>query len=130
MTRLGALFATMLVANAAIAQDPIAETETYFPQQLSARELLLYCASGSLTDRGRQRQRYCSGFVSGVEEAIRLAMRMDPRGLGSICPPPTERARQFTDNYIRYAGRRGADLDRPAAQVVVEALRDAYPCPQ
>ena len=48
--------------------------QSIFPQQLTASDLLTYCLSSSLTDLGRTRQRYCRGFISGVEETIRLPL--------------------------------------------------------
>ena len=38
--------------------------------------MLMACASSGLSRIGRERRRYCAGFVSGVEEAVRL-LRMD-----------------------------------------------------
>jgi hypothetical protein len=110
--------------SAVAAQDAVENAESFFPQQLTARELLTHCVSSSLTRRGREQQRYCRGFVSGVEEALRLSTA------APLCVPPGEAARNIADAYIRYAGRRTTDLEKPAALIVVEALEDAYPCPQ
>ena len=57
----------MVVAAGEEAPEPT----TVHPQQLSARGLLKACASSAMTGPGRERRRYCDGFVSGVEEAIR-----------------------------------------------------------
>ena len=54
-------------------------TQPIFPQQLTASDLLTYCSSSSLTDLGRKRQRYCWGFISGVEETIRLPLHASRR---------------------------------------------------
>lgn len=124
------LLLAALVSVTAVAQDERDNTETYFPQQLSAKELLIHCASSSLTDRGRRRQRYCAGFVSGIEEAVRLLMNNSHEPLSKFCIPPRATARQFKDAYIRYAGRPNTDLGQPAALVVVKALQYAYSCPQ
>jgi hypothetical protein len=43
-----------------------------FPQQQTAHDLLTACASSSISNLGRCRRKYCAGFVSGVEEAIRF----------------------------------------------------------
>lgn len=114
----------------ALAQGSAEDSQSFFPQRLSARELLTHCASSSMTDRGRQQQRYCLGFVSGVEEALRLSL---PDGstaspAARICVPEGESARGMADAYIRYAGRRTTDLAKPAALVVAEALEGSYPC--
>ena len=120
--------AILIFSGAAIAQEQPAVTEAFFPQQLSAKDLLVHCSASSLTDHGRQRQRYCAGFVSGVEEAVRLLMGTSGEREFHVCVPGKASARQFREAYIRYAGRRGTNLDRPAALVVVEALAKAYPC--
>jgi hypothetical protein len=118
-------FAGLLLGAAVSAQQQGGDDEVYFPERLTAQELLAHCLSSSLTDRGRQQQRYCWGFVSGVEEALRLSS--DP-GTIAFCVPPVETSRRLAQAYIRYAGRRSTDLTRPAARTVIEALRVQYPC--
>jgi hypothetical protein len=128
MNQLGVALAASLVTVAASAQDQTIDATTYFPQQLSARELMVHCAASSLTERGRQRQRYCAGFVSGVEEAARLLLGTSPTTPIRFCISAKATAREFREAYIQYGGRRGTDLERPAALVVIETLVDAYPC--
>ena len=122
------LFAALVFASLAVAEEPDDEMETQFPQQHSANDLLQLCASSALTHSGRERRRYCAGFVSGVEESIRLLRRT--AGLHrSICPPPRVSARHLADIYVQYASKRKRDLNKPAAEVAFQALIDAYPCP-
>ncbi len=113
------------------AQDePGADLDAYFPQQITAKELKLACAASALTSTGRERRRYCSGFVSGVEEGLRvLQQQVGVAGLPGLCVPPQTSSRAFRDAYTSYAGRKGVDLGRPAALVVLEALGVAFPCP-
>lgn len=104
-------------------------TQSIFPQQLTARELLTYCASSSMTDLGRKRQRYCWGFVSGVEETIRLPLHATKQPKAqNICVPKDVSSRSLAKAYSQYARRRNTNLARPAVQIVVEALSSAYPC--
>lgn len=124
------ILAAALVLASLDAQNLRADPESVFPQQMTAKDLVSSCASSSLTSLGRQRQRYCHGFVSGVEEAIRLgAMRRGGQPVGLVCAPVETTARQFGEAYVRYASRRGVDLEAPAASVVAEALEAAFPCP-
>lgn len=117
------------LATPAGAQEPGDEPDTYFPQQLSTRDLLLACASSSLTATGRLRKRYCLGFVSGVEEAVRLQQLRDPTKTRSLfCVPAGTTARALTDVFVRHASGPDVDLDRPSASVVLEALAQGYPC--
>ena len=99
-----------------------------FPQQQSARDLLTACASSSISNLGRSRRKYCAGFVSGVEEAIRFKSQL----LGAdshICPPGAITAQQLADVYIKYANNKATELDKPAVEVVFKALKQAFPCP-
>jgi hypothetical protein len=121
----------VVVSLAAVhaAEHDDTEPDAYFPQQLTARELLKACASSSLTRTGRERQRYCHGFVSGVEEGLRLAQdRGFSDGAVALCVPAGRTAREFARAYMRFAAGQGVDLEMAAARVVVLALQDAYPC--
>ena len=115
--------------GAAIGKDDTDTTQPIFPQQLTAHDLLSYCSSSSLTDLGRQRQRYCWGFISGVEEAIRLTLHASGQPVAlKICVPKGVSSRNLAKAYIQYASRRGTNLSRPAAQIAIEALSNSYSC--
>ena len=117
------------LAMPAGAQEPGDEPDTYFPQQTSTRDLLVACASSSLTAIGRLRKRYCLGFVSGVEEAARLQQLRDPTKTRSLfCVPTGTTARALAEVFVRHASGPGVDLDGPSASVVLEALAQGYPC--
>ncbi len=119
----------LLTAINVSAQESPGKSEDYFPQQLSAKDLLYACASSALTSRGRERRRYCSGFISGVEEALRLlAQQSTSAEIEKPCLTKGMTARQYTDIYAKYAHQKSIDLDRPAALVVIEALQAAFPC--
>ena len=113
----------------AIGKDDTDTTQPIFPQQLTAHDLLNYCASSSLTELGRQRQRYCWGFISGVEETIRLTSHASGQPVAlKICVPKGVSSRNLAKTYIQYAGRRDTNLARPAAQITTEALSNTHPC--
>ena len=116
----------LLAATSTTAQEA-EPMEPQFPQQQSARDLLLTCASSRLTSTGRERRRYCAGFVSGVEEAERV---LHPGGevARSFCTPPDVSASALAAAFIRYGAEHDDELDRPAARVVLRALQQAYPC--
>jgi hypothetical protein len=103
------------------------EMEPQFPQQQSAGDQLRACASSRLTSTGRERRRYCAGFVSGVEEAIRL---LGPAGQSGprICTPPDVTASALAEAFVKYGATHKGELDDPAAAVVQHALASAYPC--
>jgi hypothetical protein len=86
-------------------------------------------ASSSLTRSGRERKSYCQGFISGIEEGIGL---LETQGSlqtkASFCVPPETTSKELSDVFTGFASRRGADLDRPAAWLVMEALKHRFPC--
>ena len=103
--------------------------EQIFPQRMTAQNLLTYCSSSSLTSVGRKRQRYCWGFISGVEETMRLALNASGQQVfQKVCVPEGVSSRNLAKAYTQYAGHRDADLARPAAEVVTAALANAYAC--
>ena len=98
-----------------------------FPQKQNAGDLLRACAASRLTSTGRVRRRYCAGFISGVEEAVRLLQRhgkIERR----VCTPPDISAAALADVYVKYGATHKGELPDPAAEVVLHALVDAYPC--
>ncbi len=119
------LFATVISS----AQEQVVEAERYYPQQLTANDLLRACASSSLTNTGRRRQQYCSGFISGVEETVRLYAQQSPAAKSkTFCFPPGMSAIRYAEVYRKYASRKTIDLTRPAVLVVIEAFEDAFAC--
>jgi len=105
------------------------DTESYFPQQLSANDLLTLCASSSLTAKGRARRSYCDGFISGIEEGLRLYKISYPiDAAATVCVPEGTRSRTMAESFIRHASAKGVDLSQPAASVALAALRAAFPC--
>ena len=119
------IYLCAIIALPLAAQDQAAGTDRYFPQQMTAKELLLACSSSAMTSTGRQRQRYCYGFVSGVEESLRLFGRETGKRL---CVPPQKSSRELASAYLNHAAMKNVDLDKPAVMVVVEALEAAFPC--
>ena len=120
--------ALLLAAAPVSADEPPRPMEPQFPQQQSARDLLTACASSRMTSTGRERRRYCSGFVSGVEEAVRLLGSGQAAGV-SLCTPADVTATALADAFLRYGASHEGELDEPAAGVVLYALAAAYPCP-
>ena len=123
------LFAVLFGSAPGFAQEPVTDAAPYFPQQLTAKDLLFTCAASLLTDLGRERRNYCAGFVSGVEETMRLReQQLSPDEGSSICVPSGTTARNLADIFVRYASQSKADLTQPAAALVITALQEAFPC--
>lgn len=126
MIRSGVLGFTGLFL-ALVSADAFTQSGVVHPQQMSARDLLLTCSASKLTSPGRERRRYCDGFVSGVEEGARIGSGQ-PGARPDICAPAEVTARRLAEAYVLYAADHRNDLERPAAAVVLDALREAYPC--
>jgi hypothetical protein len=122
------LLPLLLVVGLARAGQPD-ESGTWLPQKLTAQDLLYACAASSLTSQGRERQRYCRGFISGVEETLRYYGTGESGG-AVFCFPAGMSARNYGDVFIRYASRKSVDNGRPAVAVVREAFEDAFSCNQ
>jgi hypothetical protein len=125
----GMVILGLLLTGAVLAQEKPAAEEEYFPQQMTAKELLYACASSSLTRLGRERKKYCQGFVSGAEEAARLLATQSRGGnKRSYCFPQGKTAGYFAEVFMKYAAGKTADLDKPAVLVVIEALENSFAC--
>ncbi len=121
-------FVTMLWPVSSVASDQ--DATPVFPQQMTASQLKFYCAASSLTSKGRLRRRYCVGFISGVEEGLRVYQLRHPSETPALmCVPTGTSSKQMSEVFIRYAARKGVELEQPAAAVVIEALAEAYACP-
>jgi hypothetical protein len=127
--RLSLLLLALLAPTVAPGEQQPADPDVVFPQRLSAGELLYACNSSTITQVGRERRRYCAGFIGGVEEAARLlqAGRGDA-GSARIRLPVDVSSRRLADIYTRHAGQHESMLERPAAELGLEALTSAFPC--
>ena len=123
-------FVFFLAWGAATVKADTDTTPSIFPQQLTAQDLLIFCSSSSLTSVGRNRQRYCWGFISGVEETLRFTLHTSGQPAApKICVPENVSSRTLAQRYIQYAGSRDTNLAPPAAQIAIKALLNSYPCP-
>lgn len=121
------LIALLLLLNvsSAFSGDQTSVSEPIFPQQMSAQELLYKCNASAMTSMGRGSGQYCTGFISGVEEATRFVQAGSDK---KVCMPSNVSSRKLKDVYTRYALKNKQLLNKPAAEIVLLALRSAYPC--
>jgi hypothetical protein len=120
------LLPLLLATGPVLAEQPD-QNGTWLPQKLTAQDLLYACAASSLTSQGRERQSYCRGFISGVEETLRY-YGAGESGAAEFCFPAGMSARKYGDVFIKYASRKGVDTSRPAVAVVHEAFASAFAC--
>jgi len=126
MNYLMVLFA-LLIPVTSSAQGTSQDAETEYPQRVRAGTLLSACTSSALTAEERERRRYCAAFISGIEEGVRLLEHA--RGEKStVCPSTWVTSRGLVDAYMNYAAKHRDKMHEPAASLVLDALREAYPC--
>ena len=122
-----ALCSTLLLPLSGTAST--SDVEAVFPQQMNARKLMTFCASSALTAKGRTQRRYCDGFVSGIEEGMRLYKFTYPTESDvAVCVLASTSSRALSQAFIQHASSKGVDLEQPAAAVVLEALQQRFAC--
>lgn len=124
--RLVALVLMTVMVFSLNAEESEQADDSYLPQRLTASELLEACTASSMTDLGRRKQRFCRGFVSGVEEAIRLYGKQSENA--GFCVPAEATSSQLARAYVKYVSRKQPDLKNPASLIVVDALASEFPC--
>jgi len=63
------------------------------------------------------------------DEVFQLFQQEGPATLLAICSPPAHSTKEFVRTTLEYLDRHPESASRPIAEVMYEALRDAYPCP-
>ena len=103
--------------------------DAVFPQKLTASKLMVYCASSSMTATGRLRQRYCDGFISGIEEGVRvLTLTSRLEASPSLCVPANVSSQQIRSAFVKNSANMERSKDKPAAMFTIEVLERAFPC--
>ena len=106
-----------------------ADSDIIFPQKLTAKELQVFCAASAMSNTGRQRQRYCEGFLSGIEESVRVLGRISGTETTlSLCMPADVSARQMRSAFVRNSVDMEPAKDKPSAMFAIEVLERSYPC--
>lgn len=123
------LLAGVALTAPAQAQGPQAQqTERYTP--LSGQTLMQLC-----TGRDSTRVRQCEAYIDGVSDSVTSYQAARPEN-GSkgqplpayICVPGRLTGPQLRDSIASWARQHQDRLRLQASVVVIEALRDTYPC--
>lgn len=118
-----------LIATPALSAEKSDAADTVFPQKLTAGELQVSCASSAMSPTGRQRQRYCDGFLSGIEEGVRvLGLISRVETAPSLCVPADVSSREMRSAFIKNSAAMRPAKDKPAALFAIEVLEKSYPC--
>ena len=79
------------------------------------------CSQPDLTS-----QLACTSFIFGVNE-VNTLLRLHNK-LHLYCPPETSTIAQLRGTVMRYLDRHPEDLDKAFVVLVLESLREAFPC--
>ena len=94
------------------------------PSQQTGRYLLKACTASALTPTGRVRRQYCAGFLTGVEETLRVVAPAE----AGFCAPEAVTTRQLVAAFTRHATAHPDATDQPAAVIATQSLRQSFPC--
>lgn len=90
------------------------------PAKLSGQALLDLCASNLMST-----QAVCNAYIEGFVEGHRLGT---VGGKGFFCPPPGDGIDQARKIILKYMRKNAASLARGAAELMFQALGEAWPC--
>lgn len=90
------------------------------PAKLSGHALLDLCASNLMGS-----QAVCNAYIEGFVEGHHLGTA---GGKGFFCPPPGNGTDQARKIILKYMRRNAASLGRGAAELMFQALGEAWPC--
>lgn len=118
-----------MISTSTLAAEMKAAPDIVFPQKLTAEELQMFCAASGMSSTGRQRQRYCEGFLSGIEEGVRvLGLISGTETTPALCMPADVSGRQMRIAFVRNSVSMDPAKDKPSALYAIEVLEKSYPC--
>jgi Rap1a immunity proteins len=103
----------------------------------TARELASQCksveASALLSEHdayipGTSGALQCWGYMQAMQDLLVLVDE-DGRRIMGVCPNEQTSLLQMTHAFVGYAERNSSDLSNDAALIVVQALKETFPCP-
>src|SRR5277367_1075341 len=103
----------------------------------TARDLATKCKSVDASALRSERDAYipgtsaalqCWGYIQAMQDLLVLVDDDGKRIMG-VCPNEQTSLLQMTHAFVGYAARHSGDLSNDAALIVVQALKEAFPCP-
>jgi CTP synthase (UTP-ammonia lyase) len=70
----------------------------------------------------------CWGYMQAMQDLFVLVDE-DGRRIMGVCPNEQTSLLQMTRAFVAYADRHSSDLHNDAALIVVQALKETFPCP-
>jgi hypothetical protein len=103
----------------------------------SARELATQCESVDVSNMqsgtdvlipGTKTALQCWGYMQAMQD---LSVLVDDKGrrLRGACPSERTTLLQLTRAFVAYVDRHSDESDNDAALIVMDALRESFPCP-
>jgi hypothetical protein len=102
----------------------------------TARDLATQCKSVDAFALRSERDAYipgtsaalqCWGYMQAMQDLLVL-VDDDGRRIMGVCPSEQTSLLQMTSAFVGYADRHSSDLSNDAALIVVQALKEAFPC--
>jgi Rap1a immunity proteins len=103
----------------------------------TARELATQCkgidASAPQSERdayipGTSAASQCWGYMQAMQDLLAL-VDDDGRRIMGVCPNEQTSLLQMTHTFVGYAERHSSDLSNDAALIVVQSMKETFPCP-
>jgi hypothetical protein len=103
----------------------------------TARELAAQCQGVDVSVLRSERDAYipgtsaasqCWGYMQAMQDLLALVDDDGKRIMG-VCPNEQTSLLQMTHTFVGYAERHSSDLSNDAALIVVQALKETFPCP-
>jgi hypothetical protein len=119
----------LFLALAAPAQSHGTYVATVFGP--SGSDLIEHCRQAAKIQRKEQADAYdatdCISFISGVVDGGQFAAKGDRR-LFPVCFPPDVDGSQMAKIVVKYGDEHPQKLNNGGAYIVINALRQAFPC--
>jgi Rap1a immunity proteins len=134
-----ATFLKALIVPAMIALALAAVSFSSRPAQAfeTARELAAQCKGVDVSVLRSERDAHipgtsaasqCWGYMQAMQDLLALVDDDGKRIMG-VCPNEQTSLLQMTHTFVGYAERHSSDLSNDAALIVVQALKETFPCP-
>jgi hypothetical protein len=103
----------------------------------TARELATQCKGVDTSTLRSERDAYipgtsaasqCWGYMQAMQDLLALVDDDGKRIMG-VCPNEQTNLLQMTHTFVGYAERHSSDLSNDAALIVVQSLKETFPCP-
>jgi len=113
----------MLVRNAVLAAALAISAPPALANYLTGKDLYADCSK----PQGSFSQGFCSGYISGVVDAIEH-YQVSKGAEKSVCVPKEASIGQVKELVVRYLTQHPGERNNAASSLVWDAVRNSFPC--